>query len=165
MDDRDGQFETLFADLIRNRLGLYRAISVGIVNSPADADDVVQAALVKAWNRRGTFRSDCAALSGWVSRIVVTESYDLLRRRVRERKKLDGYEPEENAGDPALEQLDRAVAELPELYRETIHIAVLSGLDGESAARELGCSPNTMYQRVHKAKRLLKEIMGRLEHE
>ena len=165
MDDRDGQFEPIFAELIRNKLGLYRAISVGIVNSPADADDAVQAALVKAWNRRGSFRSDCAALSGWVSRIVVTESYDLLRRRVRERKKLEGYEPEENESNPAVEQLDRAVAELPPLYRDTIHIAVLSDLDGESAARELGCSPNTLYQRVHKAKRLLKEILGRLEHE
>lgn len=165
METRDGQFETIFAELIRTRLGLYRSISVGIVNSPADADDAVQAALCKAWRKRFAFRSDFAALSGWVSRIVVTESYDLLRRRMRERKTLEGYEPEENAENPAVALLDRAIAELPPLYREAIHVAVLSGLDGESAARELECSPNTLYQRVHKAKRLLKETIGRLEHE
>ncbi len=162
----DKESINIFADLIRSKLGLYRAIAVKIVHSAADADDAVQSALLKAWNRRTSFRSDPAALSGWISRIVVTESYDLLRKKMREQKKLALYRPDgDDTENPALCRLDDAIAALPELYRETIHIAVLSGLNGESAARELGCSANTLYQRIHKAKKLLKEALRRNEDE
>lgn len=67
--------------------------------------------------------------------------------------------------DPDLEMLDRAIAELPELYRETVHLAVLSGLSGEDAAKTLGCSANTLYQRIHKAKKLLLNSMRRMKNE
>lgn len=159
-------FVTVFELLISDKLNLYRSIAIKIVNSAAEADDAVQCALIKAWQRRMSFRSDQVALSGWVARIVISESYDILRKRMRENKKLDGYEAvyadDEN---PALKQLDQAIALLPTLYRETVHIGILSGLDTEAAALELGCSSNTLYQRIHKAKALLKETMRRLENE
>ncbi len=64
-----------------------------------------------------------------------------------------------------LARLDRAIAELPELYRETVHIALLSGLGGEEAAKMLGCSRNTLYQRIHQAKNLLRKRLRRCENE
>ncbi len=166
MEAKDEQFKTFFAELIQAKLGLFRSISVKIVNSAADADDAVQSALLKAWSRRRSFQSDMAALSGWICRIVVTESYDLLRKRIREERKRTSLPKDDGNNDfAALNRLDSAIAKLPELYRETVHIAILSDLSGEEAARQLGCPVNTLYQRIHKAKELLRETMGRMEDE
>ena len=43
-----------------------------------DADDVLQNALLKAWNNIGSFRSD-SKLSTWLYRIVINESLDFIR--------------------------------------------------------------------------------------
>ncbi len=153
----DSDFEARFLTLIHDKNAYFHAIAVRIVNSGSDAQDAVQAALIKGWEKRRSFRGE-STLSGWIGRIVIAESYNLVRRRLKEVKRLDGFEPDPGSGgnDRRLEILDAVVAGLPELYRETVHVAILGGLDGESAARELGCSPNTLYQRVHKAKELIK---------
>lgn len=164
MDDSEAMKE-IFSGIIRDKLRLYRLIAVRILNTPADADDAVQNALIKAWNRRETFRSPEGALAGWISRIVVTESYDLLRKRRREQEKRESFEPDRPGENPNLEKLDRAVESLPDLYRETVQIALLSGASHKEAAILLNCSENTLYQRIRRAKEYLKEEFGRMEHE
>lgn len=165
MAENDEEMRVLFAELIRDRLAFYRSVALGIVNTRADADDAVQEALVRAWDRRRSFRGDRAALAAWVARITVSESYNLLRRRRRQEAVRQEYAPDRQPPDPMLARLDRAIAELPELYRETVHIAILSGLSGEEAAKELGCSRNTLYQRIHQAKNLLRQRLRRSENE
>ena len=165
MAENDEEMRVLFAELIRDRLAFYRSVALGIVNTRADADDAVQEALARAWNRRRSFRGDEAALAAWVARITVSESYNLLRRRRRQEAVRREYAPDLQPPDPMLARLDRAIAELPELYRETVHIAILSGLSGEEAAKALGCSRNTLYQRIHYAKNLLRKKMRRYENE
>ncbi len=165
MTENDEQMRRLFAELIRNRLALYRSVALRIVNTRADADDAVQEALVRVWDRRRSFRGDEAALSAWVARITVSESYNLLRKRRRQEAVRKEYAPDLQPPDPMLARLDRAIAELPELYRETVHIALLSGLGGEEAAKMLGCSRNTLYQRIHQAKNLLRKRLRRCENE
>lgn len=165
MKTTDKEFRNIFTALIHTKLGLYRSIASKIVNSSEDADDVVQAALLKAWMRRSSFCSDVEALSGWICRIIVRESYDLLRKRAREERKLADWPIDGKVINPELKKLDSAIAALPKLYRDTVHIAILSGLSGAEAARQLGCSVNTLYQRIHKAKTLLKNIMRRMNDE
>lgn len=160
----DSEFEAQFLGLIHRRNAYFQAIAVRIVNSGADAEDAVQCALIKAWEKRYSFRGE-STLSGWVARIVIAESYNLVRRRLREKQHLEHFEPEDGGGETGrqMEMLDSVIAGLPDLYRETVHVAVLSGLGGESAARELGCSPNTLYQRIHKAKELIKAGFAQYE--
>lgn len=166
--EQEDKFKEQFAELIRTQLGLFRKIAFQIVNSYADADDAVQTALIRAWAKRSYFHSDPGALSSWVQRIIVSVSYDLLRKRMRDHRKHDNLQilesvPENH--DPALEMLDRAIAELPDLYRETVHLAILSGLSCEDATKTLGCSANTLYQRIHKAKKMLWDSMRKMKNE
>ena len=58
-------------------------------------------------------------------------------------------------------KLEAAVAGLPELYREAVVWGCLSDLSGREAAERLGCSENTLYQRVFKAKKMLKRAMDK----
>ena len=158
---QDTIYKNLFAELIKNKLPLLRQVAVNIVNSPADADDVVQNALLRAWDKRGSFSGKPDALSAWVVKIVISESYNFLRKKSHREKVLQYFSPETPEGNTALEALDAAITQLPELYRDTIHIALLSNLTIEESSRILGCSPNTLYQRIHKAKNMLREIIRR----
>ncbi|NMA47835.1 MAG: RNA polymerase sigma factor [Lentisphaerae bacterium] len=159
----DHHAEKQFDMLIRERLSLFRGLARRILANAADVDDAVQAALCKAWLRRRSFRDD-AALASWVARIVINQSYDILRKQQREQRKLSAFANDSSSdsrdSDEALQCLDRAIAKLPELYRQTVHIAILSDLDTASAAKLLGCSANTLYQRIHKAKELLRKSLS-----
>jgi DNA-directed RNA polymerase specialized sigma24 family protein len=73
MDDqeRDARFALAFADDYRYLLKVAsRYAPYGHV------EDVVQAALLKAWTRRGQFRGDCP-IKAWLSVIVRNEAYIL----------------------------------------------------------------------------------------
>ncbi|MDD4098939.1 MAG: sigma-70 family RNA polymerase sigma factor [Lentisphaeria bacterium] len=156
--------EAQFTAMIREHLPMFRGLAHRILGEPADVDDAVQTALLKAWQRRQTFRKE-ARLTSWVARIVINESYNL-RRRSRQAAGVClediGTPAPENDREQALRRLDQAISQLPEPYRQTVHIAILGGLDTKTAATMLDCSPNTLYQRIHKAKQLLREA---LKHE
>ena len=161
------EMEERFQRLCREELCFLRGGVFRIVGNAADTDDVIQEALLRAYRRAGSFRME-ADLRSWVYRIAVNCAFDLLRDRKRqaeaERRCADeAGEEKDEAHEAQLAALEHAVSELPELYRETVHIAVLSGLTGEEAAKQLGCSANTLYQRIHKAKELLREKMRRFE--
>ena len=161
--------EAEFEANIRESLPLFHGMALRILKNAADADDAVQTALLRGWRRRFLLRTS-DKLVGWLGRIVINESYNILRRRRREATvALNAVptteEPQEPDGthtveaEMQLQRLENAIADLPELYRQTIHIAVLNNLKTEEAARLLGCSVNTLYQRIHKAKQLLRDAL------
>ena len=154
--------------IVQERLPMFRGMAMRILKNSADADDAVQTALMRGWTRRFFLRK--RVLAGWLARIVINESYTILRKRKREATvDIDAVsEAQLNSGkddrDKAMEEaqmqkLEAAIAALPELYRQTIHIALLSNLETQEAADLLGCSANTLYQRLHKAKQLLREAL------
>lgn len=69
------------AEVHRCQGQLFR-IAVGLLGSEADAKDVVQEALIRAYTRLYQYRGD-SAFSTWLVRIVYRASYDELRRRGR----------------------------------------------------------------------------------
>ena len=64
-----------------------------------------------------------------------------------------------------LQAFEEAVADLPENYREAIVWGCLSDLSGHDAAEKLGCSENTLYQRVFQAKQMLKKALMKEDEE
>ena len=159
--------EEEFEAIIRGCLPMFHGMAVRILRNAADADDAVQMALLRGWRRSFMLRKS-DKLIGWMARIVINESYNILRRRARESSVTletlavaEAYqEPEgKQTLEMRLQKLEDAIAGLPELYRQTIHIAILNGMGTEEAARLLGCSVNTLYQRIHKAKQLLREAL------
>ena len=162
--------EQVFEQLIKEKLGLLRGTAMRILGSPADVDDAVQEALMSAWRKYAGFRGQ-SDISTWVTRILINVCYDMVRDRAREHDVLADYgesgavsgEGAEEAG--LLDRLDEAVARLPRLYRESISVGVLSGYSPEDAAAMLGCTRNTLYQRIHKAKQLLAQSIREVSYE
>ena len=162
--------EQVFEQLIKDKLGMLRGTAMRILGSPADVDDAVQQALLAAWKKYEAFRGQ-SEFATWVTRILLNVCYDMVRDRARERSVLADYgDSGAVSGDDAeearlLDRLDDAIARLPRLYRESLSVGVLSGRSPEEAAEMLGCSRNTLYQRIHKAKQLLAKSIREVSYE
>ena len=163
--------EQVFEQLIKEKLGMLRGTAMRILGSPADVDDAVQVALMLAWRKFAGYRGQ-SEFATWVTRILINECYDMVRDRAREQEVLADYGESDNqmSGGEAeeaslLDRLDDAVARLPKLYRESLSVGVLSGYSPDEAAAMLGCSRNTLYQRIHKAKQLLSQSIREVSYE
>jgi RNA polymerase sigma-70 factor (ECF subfamily) len=141
-----------------------------ILGDSADVEDAVQQALMFAWRKYEAFRGD-AEFATWVTRILLNVCYDMVRERVRERDVLAEYGESgvtpggDSDEETLLDRLDCAVARLPRIYRESLSLGVLSGKSPDEAASILGCSRNTLYQRIHKAKQLLAKSIREVSYE
>ena len=160
MKDKDQQFRQLISgELPVLRGGIYR-----IVGNAADTDDVIQDAMLRAYRQFDMFKNQ-ASLRTWIYRIAVNCAFDCVRQKKRQAKMLSDYgenalnEPTEIHDEEQLQALEQAVSELPENYREAIVWGCLSDLSGHDAAERLGCTENTLYQRVFQAKQMLKKAM------
>ena len=94
-----------------------------------------------------------------VATTVCLSAQVLLKSNLLSDCKLKLFEYPVAEENPALSALDDAINSLPELYKETVHIAILSNLSIEEASGILGCSANTLYQRIHKAKGMIRDII------
>ena len=152
-----------FRRLCSEELAYLRGGVFRIVGNADDTDDVIQEALLKAYRRADSFRQE-SNLRSWVYRIAVNCAFDLLREKKRQEEAGQQYfvaKSGSKAGhdETKLAQLERAVADLPEIYREAVVWGCLSDLSGRDAAARIGCTENTLYQRVFKAKQMLKKMM------
>ena len=133
----------------------YAARQVG----PADADDVVQDALMRAWQRRATYDASRGGPLPWLLAIVRDRSR---RHRTRRRVDLDLAA----VGDPATEDaradldLERAIRRLPARQREAVDLYYYVGLDVTTVAEVMDCAPGTVRATLHQARGALRTLIG-----
>ncbi len=148
--------ETLRPDLVRFAFWLARDRAV--------AEDVVQETLIRAWKSRDELK-DSAAARPWLLTIVRRE-----HARLYERKRLPTVDVDqvEALGDPALasdgdaglEDLRRAIMQLPDEYREPLVLQVLGGLSTSEIAAELKLTQAAVLTRLFRARNRLRTIYG-----
>lgn len=158
------------AIMTRNNQRLYR-LARSIVRDDAEAEDILQAAYLSAFAGLSGFRSD-AALSTWLSRIVLNEAFGRLRRArrrptvplasARQQAEIIPFpttdDPERTmAQRQILEFVQRATDALPETYRTVFVARAVEGLSVEETADLLGLRPETVKTRLHRARKLLHE--------
>jgi RNA polymerase sigma-70 factor (ECF subfamily) len=128
------------------------------------AEDVVQETLIRAWKSRDELK-DQAALRPWLFTIARRE-----HARLYERKRLPTVDVDEvealgdpalaTEGDASLDDLRRAIMQLPEEYREPLVMQVLGGLSTAEIARELGLTQPAVLTRLFRARNRLRGIYG-----
>ena len=154
--------QELFSELIDTCLPMFRQTAFRILGNAADADDAVQEALLRAWQKFGLFSSR-SKMSSWVCRITINTSYDILRKRKQEKEKLQQYDPDSNTAQEHAQTtaLFRALEELPEKYRTALTAVYLCGLSGEEAAQIQSCNISAHYWRISRGKEMLyKKLKG-----
>jgi RNA polymerase sigma factor (sigma-70 family) len=127
---------------------------------PADRDDVVQEALVRAWRRRATYDETRGGVATWLLAIVAG-----CARRSRVRAPRD--QPDEvavarrTAVDPDRDiDLERALHALPKRERLAVALYYFVGLNTAETAAVMGCSAGTVKATLHHARMRLRAELG-----
>ena len=142
-------------------------VARGVLRNTADAEDVAQEALLRAYKSFDRLR-DRNRFSGWLVRIAFRLALDRLRSAKR-RERRDALwsqpahlPPPATAEDVAASNqfqghLERALEELPEKLRLVLLLAAMDGYTIEEIARMIGVPLGTVKSRIFIARKKLAE--------
>jgi RNA polymerase sigma-70 factor (ECF subfamily) len=142
-----------------------RAFAISLCGNRDRADDLVQEALVKAWNHLDSFEQG-TNLKAWLFTILRNAYFSELRKTKREIADSEGQlaaklsVPPEQQGHLDLLDLNRALAKLPPDQREALILVGAEGFSYEDAASISGCAVGTVKSRVNRARTRLNEMMS-----
>lgn len=145
-----------------------RAFAWSLSHNAADADDLVQDTLIKAWTHRTKFELG-TNLRAWLFTILRNTYYTAVVRRRREVRDEDGKHAATLFTSPtqdwsvALHALQGALNQLPDEHREALILVGAAGLTYEEAAEICGCALGTIKSRVNRARARLLKIMDASE--
>jgi RNA polymerase sigma-70 factor (ECF subfamily) len=140
----------------------------GVIDDPAEAEDVLQDAWVRAFEHLRSFRGE-ALFSTWLARIAVRVTMHAVRRRPppsvaldatldRLALPLDDAGPERRAAArQGLAILDALLAELRPKRRAAFVLHVLEGYSMEEVGAILNASTAAIKVRVHDARRFIEK--------
>jgi RNA polymerase sigma factor, sigma-70 family len=153
------EWETL---LVESAPMVFR-VARGVLRNDADAEDVAQEALLRAYRRFGRLR-ERTRFRAWLVRIAFRLALDRLRstkrRQQREARWLFENSRLASAGEGGSEfqrQLESALDELPEKQRLVLLLAAMEGHTLDEVSALLGVPVGTVKSRLFFAKKALAE--------
>jgi RNA polymerase sigma-70 factor (ECF subfamily) len=143
-------------------LGPLRRYARSLTRDESQAEDLVQDALVRAYERQGSFRSG-GNLRGWLLSILHNTFIDGRRRHMAEARRLeqtvaltDTAAPAEQESRVRLQQIQAAFMRLPDEQRAALHLVAIEGLPYQEAANALGIPVGTLMSRLGRARATLR---------
>jgi RNA polymerase sigma-70 factor (ECF subfamily) len=128
--------------------------------APADRDDVVQEALIRAWQRWSTYDASRGTPVAWLVGIL---SDRCRRHRTRQPASVVELVDSVESAVPAPAHdldLERAVAGLSRRQRLAVDLHYFVGLDVATTAEVMGCAPGTVKATLHQARARLRNLLG-----
>jgi RNA polymerase sigma-70 factor (ECF subfamily) len=155
-----------FEELVRLTHRRVYSLAYRLVRDRSDAEDVAQEAYLRMYRGLAGFREE-ARFETWMHRIVANCAMTALRKRgrfgnVTSDEELDVPVPD-RAADRAVDrdELERALAELPEGQRVAVLLKDVYGLSVREISEELGVEEGAVKVRLHRArKRLAQSLMS-----
>lgn len=145
-----------------------RRFALSLAGNAPDADDLVQAACVKALRNAGQFAPG-TRMDSWMYRIIQTVWLDDRRKAALRRPPVDPAEIEisdEGRGASLAEdrmmlaEARRAMAELPESQRAVLALVAIEGLSYRETAEALDLPLGTVMSRLSRARGALLPKLG-----
>lgn len=162
-----GEFEAVVVPHLEAMVRLARFLMRGNL---ADAEDLVQDTVLRAFEAFPRFQAG-TNLRAWLFRILRNAYVDLLRRRGRQAELAESLEmaPER---DPAVDafraqaarerteaDLEATLAHLPAELRMALLLVDGEGMRYEEVAEVMECPVGTVRSRLHRARRLLRQLL------
>ncbi len=170
---REGDLSA-FNELVIEYQSLTVNLCLRMLGQRQAAEDAAQEAFINAWRSVGNFRGD--SFRAWLLRIAANLCRDELRRRGRRPSSSldtaleagmpdppdDEPLPEESALSSELrDNLEVALAELPEEQRVAIMLCDVEGLDYAEIAVTMKTSLGTVNSRIARGRMRMREVMLR----
>ncbi len=135
-----------------------------LISDPQAAEDLCQETFIKAL-RGWEARDPNASVIAWLYRIATNTAYDHLRRRRRIRftQLVDTDQPPSGAHSMESrldeeEPVQRALAELPPIYRLPLVLHSCEGHSTQEIADALGCSNSAVKTRLFRARERFRQV-------
>ena len=158
MERKDRPFDVI------GQLAALRRYARSLVRNSDEAEDLVHDALVRAFEKRKSFRSG-GNLRTWLLSILHNAHIDRLRRNRSLTRRHDEAAVEAEQSLPAgqehavrLQQVRDAFFDLPEEQREALHLVAIEDLSYQEAANALGIPIGTLMSRISRARAQLREF-------
>lgn len=160
MDCRDRE---VYQQSVLPEVEVLLRVALGLTGQPADAEDLVQETLLRAWRSIGTF--DGRHPRAWLLTILRNSHINGGRRRrpvllndpesQLDRPRTSEHAP--SAEDVALSgtfdaAVETAVSALPSVFREVLLLVDVQGLPAPAVAAALGIPEGTVVSRLHRAR-------------
>ena len=158
-------FEELYT---RHHRRVY-SLCLRMLQNTAEAEDLTQEVFIQLYRKIGSFRGD-SAFTTWLHRMTVNQVLMHFRKRTVKFEKTteEGETPvqivagtENQAKMPIVDKiaLDKAIAQLPNGYRNVFVLHDVEGYEHEEVARILGCSVGTSKSQLHKARLKMRKLL------
>jgi RNA polymerase sigma-70 factor (ECF subfamily) len=145
--------------------------SYRIVNDEMEAEDIMQEAFLKAFDKIHTY-SGKVSFGAWLKRIVINHTLDELKKKRLDFSSLennvyevkDEKEEEQKKEEDLTEKVEdirEAINELPDGYRIVLSLYLLEGYDHEEIGEILNISSSTSRSQFTRAKTKLKQQLAK----
>jgi RNA polymerase sigma-70 factor (ECF subfamily) len=161
---RDGDEDAFRMLMDRHRARAF-GIALRITRSPADAEDVVQQAFVRAWHALGQFRAD-SAFGTWLHRIVARRALDRASQLKLHREREDQVDVAalrlvgsaiEGRDVILIRRLEQLMRRLTPAQRAVVTLFYWEETSVEEIARTLRMPENTVKTHLSRARAALRE--------
>ncbi len=165
-----------FAELVGRHRERFFALAYRSLQHRADAEDVVQSAFIKLWQKPDVWDSSKSQFTTWFYRLIVNACHDQRRKNKRSLDVDDLFlEPVTDltaSEQSALENqqhirqqqhdLELAISRLPASQRDAINLVVYSELPQKQAAEIMGLSLKALESLLVRAKRSMARTVSEL---
>ncbi len=153
--------------LAERHTGRVLAVATRMLKNSADAEDVAQEAMMRAWKTAADWRPGEAKFSTWLYRVAVNLCYDRLRRH-RTKPLEDAPEPVDDRAsaqqgmeaDDTLSILKAAMMDLPERQRAAIQLSHFDEKSNPETADILGISVEAVESLLSRGRRSLRKALS-----
>ncbi len=160
---------------LRNHMDALYYAALDLSGNSSDAEDVLQESALKGLRRFDSFQAG-TDFKAWMMRILANTYIDLYRRRRREKPAAaeDAVEAMADSESPLRpgdvefllpDDVERALAALPDVQRAAIVLVDVNGLTNQEAAEALGWPLGTVNSRVYRGRAELRAILRRTANE
>lgn len=156
-----------FDELYRRSVGRVYGVCLRMSEDRETAERLTQDAFVRAWQKLESFRGD-SAFTSWLHRLTVNVVLEDRRSDGRRAARIDivADPGEHEKGTPPSMvgekiDLERAIARLPRGARTVLVLFDVEGYSQDEIARLTGTAVGTVKAQLHRARRLLRELLNR----
>ena len=168
-----------FAQIVERHTDRFFALAYRSLQNQTDAEDVVQQAFIKLWQKPAAWNSDKSQFTTWFYRVIVNACHDLRRGNKRvidvddeivyaavqpdqsEQQNLE-YEQDARWKQKCVEH---AMGKLPESQRDALNLVVYAEMPQKQAADVLGISLKALESLLVRAKKSMIKTINSVQRQ